>query len=677
MGHLIIAGREVHDFGSKLVNWHQNGWDATAEMCVQSSHPCSGPGAYADDAKNKGARRYAFRPSLRREKDPKHPSFEATQRAIRKFVLHHDGVNSSKVCWNVLHNERGLSCHFLIDNDGTIFQTLDLAFMGFHAAKYNLDSIGVEFCNRGDAKKDYDFYKKLNQTRTTKLCKINGHTYEAWDFTPAQYESMHELAAVLVRHLPELPLEYPTEPGSSKPLWDTMGPIDALGDSIPAMDFKGYIAHYHLTRRKWDPGPFNFQEFVDKLRGQRSFPLWMPGSQPQPKQRPLVPSDPDPKVAADKISKAAQAYTALNESVNGPGGFFPVGPWGSLRLWHGGMHLPADQGTPLHAPFAGRVVAARMADDSAIGSRNFVLLRHDVALGKKSLRFFTLFMHVAMESGGDDAPKWLSGKTKKDLDTDRAVWGFDEAVEAGEVIGHVGVAGPGDLSKAQVHLEIFSRDRLFAGNDDWTLVDRSTSNSRFCDAPEILTKIDDDKDGRLSRPELFQYYTEGEVDDEMRKLITFHVSEWTDEPDWAEELARSLPDFVKKSGKRGQTNDADDEDYNITELVTEQLDPFIWWTEPVAQALVLPKDGTVYHYHPMRFIEKVNLALLDTGAQALDAGAAVEVNTREVTDDASGENMIEEASDKPPDDLHLTIEDLEKGWAGDRPAGAATGGGTP
>ena len=30
---------------------------------------------------------------------------------------------------SVLQNERGLSCHFLLDNDGTIYQTLDLALM--------------------------------------------------------------------------------------------------------------------------------------------------------------------------------------------------------------------------------------------------------------------------------------------------------------------------------------------------------------------------------------------------------------------------------------------------------------------------------------------------------------------------------------------------------------------
>ncbi len=661
MGKLIIAGKEYpHEFGPIFKNWTETGWNATIEACVQSSHPCPGPGAYADDAKNKGARRYAFRPSLRRVPDPMRPPMEAVQKAIKKFVLHHDGVNSAKTCWNVLHNERGLSCHFLIDNDGTIFQTLDLALMGFHAAKFNVDSIGVEFCNRGDYKKDPDYYRKLGQVRTTKHCKINGHTYEAWDFTPQQYDAMKELAAVLVRALPELPLEYPTEPGSSKPSWDTMGPIDALGDSMTAMGFAGYIAHYHLTRRKWDPGPFNFQEFVDKLRGQRCFPLWMPGTQIQPGQKPVVPNDPNVDVASQKIRDAIKGFTALNEAVDSPGGFFPVGPWGATRLWHGGLHVPADKGSPIHAPFAGRVVAARQAGSSPIGSRNFVLLRHDLNVGR-SIRFYSLYMHVADEAG-DTAPRWLGSATKRELDPDKQVLGFDEAVEAGEIIGHVGEVGPDDLSRAQIHFEIFSREYLFKGSDDWQVVDGVTGQ-RFCEVDEINSLIDGDKDGRLSRVELMKYFTEGGVDDEMRKKVTLHMSEWTADPPWGQELARSAADFRKKSKK--PSLDKDDENYDILKLAEEQLDPFVWWTEPVATAIGL-NDGTVYHYHPMRFLEYVNLRLLDRGGQNIDVTAARQVDTTQVTDDSSGDNMIEEVKVIEPTDLHLNINDLEKGWAGDR-----------
>ncbi len=682
MGQLIIAGREVQEMGPSYKNWTEapypgavpntagTYWDHTYEGCYGTSECGPGQGAYSKDAKNHGVRRYASRPALRRAKDPKHPPLADVQKLIKKFVLHHDGLDSSRSCWNVLHNERGLSCHYLIDNDGTIYQTLDLAFMGFHAAKYNVDSIGVEFCNRGDYKLDPLFYSKRGMPRVDTLCKINGHTIKAWDYTQAQKDAMQFLAGVLVHHLPELPLEYPTEPGSSKPYWGTLGPVDAVGDSFPASEFRGYVGHYHLTTRKWDPGPFNFQGFIDKLRGQRSFPLWLPGTA-KAGERPLVPSDPSPDVAAKKVIDETVKYTQLNETQAG-GGYFPVGPWGATRLWHGGVHLPGDQGGSVHAPFAGRVVAARTGASSVIGSTNFVLLRHDLNVGK-AMRFFSLFMHLADEPGGDSAPKWLASATKRELDGNRGVFGYDQAVEAGEAIGHVGVVGPDELSASQIHFEIFSRDFLFRDDPDWTMVD-GAAGFRFCEVPEINDLIDNDKDGRLSRAELLEFYAGGEVTDDLRKLVTFHVSEWTDEPAWAEELAKSLPDFRKRSGAKTKTNDADDDDLDIGALVADQLDPFIWWTEPVAVALGLPKDGTVYHYHPMRFIEKINLRLLDKGGQQISDADAQLVDTTKITDDSSADGMFEEAIEHNPDDLHLTIEDLEKGWEGDRPAPA---GGAP
>ena len=48
------------------------------------------------------------------------------------------------------------------------------------------------------------------------------------------------------------------------------------------------MGHYHCTPRKWDPGPFDFKEFCEKLRGQRSFPLWTGKTDPKQNERPLV-----------------------------------------------------------------------------------------------------------------------------------------------------------------------------------------------------------------------------------------------------------------------------------------------------------------------------------------------------------------------------------------------------
>ena len=44
---------------------------------------------------------------------------------VSQVVIHYDVAGTSKRCFKILE-KRNLSCHFLIDLDGTIYQTLDL-----------------------------------------------------------------------------------------------------------------------------------------------------------------------------------------------------------------------------------------------------------------------------------------------------------------------------------------------------------------------------------------------------------------------------------------------------------------------------------------------------------------------------------------------------------------------
>jgi hypothetical protein len=65
------------------------------------------------------------------------------------FVLHYDACGTSRVCFRVLQDERKLSVHFLLDLDGTIYQTLDLCEQAWHARAANPRSVGVEIANVG------------------------------------------------------------------------------------------------------------------------------------------------------------------------------------------------------------------------------------------------------------------------------------------------------------------------------------------------------------------------------------------------------------------------------------------------------------------------------------------------------------------------------------------------
>jgi hypothetical protein len=74
----------------------------------------------------------------------------------------------------------------------------------------------------------------------------------------------------------------------------------------------------------------------------------------------------------------------------------------------------------------------------------------------------------------------------------------------------------------------------------------------------------------------------------------------------------------------------------IAELVEEQIDPNLWWTDEVAQHARLPRDGVVYHYNPIAFVQFVNQKLQEANLLA---------------DDRAGSFRVEDAKEKPKDVL--------------------------
>lgn len=616
-GNLIIANQTFKIDAPVVTFMDPPFWNATSHACIPTENdprPACIPGKDGMVPYGKlpapYTQRYTSRPALRRYGAT--PPLDAVKAVIRQFVVHHDGCSSSDMAFAVMQNERGLSCHFLIDNDGTIFQTIDLALAAYHAAEWNFGSIGVELCNRGDVKLDPNYYSggKHGPNRKVVPCRINGHTFLAFEFTEAQMTSFQQLARGLQRYLPNIPAEYPqSSPGIQH--WDTLPQQGSSG----SFAFSGYIGHYHLTGQKWDPGPFDFKKFCSALRGSFCFPVFPKGEPKKGEDRPIVPQQ------ADELKEAATDLYKANEN-KADGGFFPVGPWGEARLWHGGVHLTTQPGAKVFAPFPGRLVVARMGADSPIGSVNFVLLRHDMALGTSKVQFYSLYMHLANELGSTDSPpEWITkadGGWKKQNAKAGAVVLLDEPIEAGTLIGHVGKAGPGDLAKTQVHIEFFANSELFVGvpNAPFDVVD-GTAGGRFCDAPRINDLIDTNHDGKLSRQEISSFYNGG-GGSQMRSVVTFHVSEWTAEPSWADAL-RVPKDF--KDLKPAE----------IDQMIADQITPSLWWDPAVAKHARLAPNGEVYHYNPIFFLAWFNQQLLD--AAALPTAAASEKDAKDIPKD--------------------------------------------
>ncbi len=642
---IIIAGKRFK-VDAPVVNMYDFPyWDATKEYCIpteQDPNPKCKPGGIPwGNLPHPYSKRYSTRGPLRRFGN--NPPLDAVKSVIRQFVIHHDGCNSSDMCFAVLQNERGLSCHFLLDNDGTIFQTIDLALMAYHAGEWNTYAIGIEIANRGDAKRDPNFYQsgKYGPKRNVKACKINGHTILAYDYTPAQKDSMIKLGRALLKLLPNLPAEFPqSTPGNA--LWDTM-PASA------SARFSGYLAHYHLINQKWDPGPYDFADLCRRLRGQLSFPIYT--KDPDPAQATQGP--PVPTKTEDLKEAAADLYKANEQRADG--GFFPVGPWGEARLWHGGIHLTGKADGAVYAPFAGRLIAARMGPSSAIGSTNFVLLRHDMTLGTSRVQFYSLYMHLADEDQASPAAEWtLKSEAWKEHKKGEVAL-LDQPIEAGSVIGHIGKAGPAELSRAQVHVEFFSTSELFTDikGAPWMVVD-GTSGGRFCDSQQINDIIDTDKDGTLSKQELTSFYSGGSAS-QLHYSVTLHVSEWTAEPSWADAL-RVPKDFKKFKPEE------------IDQLVAEQITPGLWWDARVAAHCKLPVDGVVFHYHPVSFLYWFNQQLLDAaenagpGANEADAKEVPKGITDDYGDESGATMRSAENTAVDPCNSQLTLENMVLGF---------------
>ncbi len=190
---------------------------------------------------------------------------------VDQFVVHYDVAGTSRTCFKVLHDLRGLSVHFMLDVDGTIYQTLDLKESAWHATISNQRSIGVEIANIGayaDGEKDpFDtWYGKdeegvrLNlpdgHVRTPGFVgrpvrfvtgTIQGKKLRQYDLTPEQYDSLVKLTAALCRIFPKLKCDAPR---------DAQGVV--IPHKLPDEDWRNYrgiLGHYHVQTNKVDPGP--------------------------------------------------------------------------------------------------------------------------------------------------------------------------------------------------------------------------------------------------------------------------------------------------------------------------------------------------------------------------------------------------------------------------------------
>ena len=168
------------------------------------------------------------------------------------FVNHWDVCLSSESCLKVL-NKRGLSVHFLIDNDGTIFQTLDTQHNAWHAGNLNRHSVGVEISNAYYPKyQNWYIRNGFGPRPISKNAACHGRILEEHlDFYPIQIQALKALWKAINLSI-NIPLQGPTAIDTNVEESTNFFTKTLVDSSASSAKYKGFVSHYHLTPNKID-----------------------------------------------------------------------------------------------------------------------------------------------------------------------------------------------------------------------------------------------------------------------------------------------------------------------------------------------------------------------------------------------------------------------------------------
>ena len=181
------------------------------------------------------------------------------KRSIRYFVNHWDVCLSSKSCQSVL-DKRGISVHFLIDNDGTIYQTLDMQHGAWHAGseRANRASVGVEISNAYYTKyQDWYIKNGLGERPIEEGAWVHGNKLSPFlGFYPAQLKAVKALWRA-IHEATGIPYETPLNQfGKTSTHYE---------QDVTYGKFSGFVSHYHVSKRKIDCAGLDIKQMLDEV----------------------------------------------------------------------------------------------------------------------------------------------------------------------------------------------------------------------------------------------------------------------------------------------------------------------------------------------------------------------------------------------------------------------------
>jgi N-acetyl-anhydromuramyl-L-alanine amidase AmpD len=285
---IVVCGQFFHT-GAPVVLWTDpGGYDAYRVECRFNPDQRMPSNPVSDSVSRYGSFRRHLPDDVAQQVREEGWSLSLLQDWVDLFVLHYDVCGTSRRCFEVLHDRRGLSVHFMLDVDGTIYQSLDLKERAWHAGSANDRSVGIEIANIGaypdtetldkwyardaDGRTYLTLPDRMGDggVRTTEFVArparnepvhgvVQGRQLQQYDLTDEQYESLVKLTATLCQVLPRIEADYPR---------DEMGELRTTVLTPEEMEsFSGLIGHWHVTDAKIDPGPaFDWDRLTDDVR---------------------------------------------------------------------------------------------------------------------------------------------------------------------------------------------------------------------------------------------------------------------------------------------------------------------------------------------------------------------------------------------------------------------------
>jgi len=241
---IVVCGTKF-DIGTRVILWDEpeglNGYDTSRRVTKIQDRKTGKITNSVVEGKRYGSRVWIGTPSLTK-----------LQNIVTQFFLHHSGMYRAKDTFGVLHNERRLSVHFILGDDGVIYQTLDLMEKAWHGGSNNPMSVGIEIDSRAHASKYPDAYDEAHckkygvGPRKKRIDYVQKSWMMGYEYNDKQYEALIWLGVGLKTVFPKMgEMKFPTDQNNRI--------IKYAISASAAQKHCGLMCHYNNSSSKNDP----------------------------------------------------------------------------------------------------------------------------------------------------------------------------------------------------------------------------------------------------------------------------------------------------------------------------------------------------------------------------------------------------------------------------------------